>query len=181
MNRRMFSVKCGLVLAVLITILTFDNAQGKTRFEAGSSINCDHRYPWTCDVRTWSKAAKRGAPFRAGRDHVRHKSAVVRPQAPQAVSREAFFSARPRAWCGWFMALRKGIHDRRLWVAREWARVGRPASGPAPGVIGVMRHHVYEVIRVIGPGLVLAISGNDGRAVRTRVRSTRGTFAWRSV
>lgn len=95
--------------------------------------------------------------------------------------RQRWTDGRPRAWCGWWMAIRKGIHDRSLWVARNWARVGSPAAGPCVGCIGVMRHHVYEVVEVVGPGRVLAISGNDGHAVRTRVRSTAGTFAWRRV
>ena len=91
--------------------------------------------------------------------------------------------AKPRAWCGWWMAHHKGIQDpklhRKLWLARNWAHVGRPAPGPARGVIGVTMHHVYEVIEVISSTQVLAISGNDGRRVRTRVRSTHGTIAWR--
>lgn len=88
---------------------------------------------------------------------------------------------RPSAWCGWWMSQHLGMHDRRLWLARNWASVGRPASGPAPGVIGVMSHHVFKVLAVLGPGRVLAISGNDSHAVRTRSRSTRGVFAWRQV
>jgi len=65
-------------------------------------------------------------------------------------------------------------------LARNWAHWGHAASGPAPGIIGVMAHHVFKVISVIGPAQVLAISGNDSHAVRTRVRSTAGVFAWRS-
>jgi len=64
-------------------------------------------------------------------------------------------------------------------LARNWAHYGTPAAGPAPGVIGVMPHHVFKVIAVDGPGRVLAISGNDSHAVRTRERSTRGVIAWR--
>lgn len=64
-------------------------------------------------------------------------------------------------------------------LARNWAHWGRPASGPAPGVIGVLPHHVFKVIKVVGPNEVLAISGNDGNAVRTRVRSIKGVIAWR--
>lgn len=88
---------------------------------------------------------------------------------------------RPSAWCGWWLAGHLGMHDRRLWLARNWASVGRAASGPAPGVIGVMPHHVFKVLAVLRHGWVLAISGNDGHAVRTRPRSTRGVFAWRQV
>lgn len=84
-------------------------------------------------------------------------------------------------WCGWYMGLRRGLRDRTLWIAQKWAHVGRPADGPAPRVIGVERHHVYEVIKVVGPGKVLAISGNDGGAVKVRVRSTARTIAWREL
>jgi hypothetical protein len=71
------------------------------------------------------------------------------------------------------------VADTAFNLARNWAHWGRPASGPAPGVIGVMPHHVFKVIKVTGPGRVLAISGNDGHAVRTRERSTRQVIAWR--
>ena len=192
--------------AAIVICLTFGGispAVAKSQFRDGAPVACDHRYLWTCDTRGWGKAATKAVPFRNHRHRVhrgdrrsgaaaverktddRRSVRVARAAGKEtrstAVTYPNVFGARPRAWCGWWMALRKGIHERRLWVAREWAHVGRPAAGPAPGVIGVMRHHVYEVVRVVGPGRVLAISGNDGRAVRTRVRSTRGTFAWRYV
>ena len=88
--------------------------------------------------------------------------------------------ARPQEWCGWFMRQRLGVSDRAYNLAANWAHWGHAASGPAPGIIGVAMHHVFEVISVVGPGRVLAISGNDGNAVRTRERSTRGVIAWRS-
>lgn len=91
------------------------------------------------------------------------------------------YGPRPSAWCGYFMRQRTGIKDPALNLARNWARVGSPASGPAPGVIGVMAHHVFEVVQVVAPGRVLAISGNDGHAVKTRVRSTSSVIAWRRV
>lgn len=73
-----------------------------------------------------------------------------------------------------------GIHGPgNLAMAREWAHVGRATNGPGPGVIGVMPHHVFQVIQVLGRGMVLAISGNDGGAVRTRPRSTSNVIAWR--
>lgn len=85
----------------------------------------------------------------------------------------------PRAWCGCYLAHYLGIPDRALWLARNWARVGSPAPGPAPGVIAVWRHHVGVVTSVAGPGRIVLLSGNDGRAVRERERSTRGVIAWR--
>jgi hypothetical protein len=85
------------------------------------------------------------------------------------------------AWCGIWMEGHTGIHGKNLARARAWAGVGEPANGPARGVIGVMPHHVFQVIAVVGPRSVLAISGNDDGAVRTRVRSTAGVIAWRSI
>jgi hypothetical protein len=90
------------------------------------------------------------------------------------------FDARPHAWCGWEMRQLVGRDPGRAFnLARNWAHWGRAASGPAPGVIGVMPHHVFKVIAVLGRGQVLAISGNDGHAVRTRPRSIAGVIAWR--
>jgi len=66
-------------------------------------------------------------------------------------------------------------------VARNWLNVGRPLSGPAPGAIGIKEHHVFQVVRVVGPNQVLAISGNDHNAVLTRIRSTAGVIGWRDV
>jgi hypothetical protein len=88
---------------------------------------------------------------------------------------------RPTAWCGWEMRhLVGGDPGPEYNLARNWAHWGQRASGPAPGVIGVMAHHVFKVIQVLGPGTVLAISGNDSHAVRVRQRSTAGVIAWRA-
>ncbi len=89
---------------------------------------------------------------------------------------------RPSAWCGWEMRqLVGGDPGPEYNLARNWAHWGHAAGGPAPGVVGVMAHHVFKVISVVGPGQVLAISGNDSHAVRTRVRSISGVIAWRSA
>jgi hypothetical protein len=89
---------------------------------------------------------------------------------------------RPAAWCGWEMRQLVGSDPGPQYnLARNWAHWGHAASGPAPGVVGVMAHHVFKVISVVGPGQVLAISGNDGHAVRTRVRSISGVIAWRGT
>jgi len=85
-------------------------------------------------------------------------------------------------WCGMWMEQHTGIHGPgNLARAIEWRNIGRPAYGPAPGVIGVMPHHVFQVVQVLAGGSVLAISGNDGGAVRTRPRSTAGVIAWRQI
>jgi len=89
---------------------------------------------------------------------------------------------RPSAWCGWEMRqLVSADPGPEYNLARNWVHWGHAAGGPAPGVIGVMAHHVFKVISVVGPGQVLAISGNDSHAVRTRVRTTSGVIAWRST
>ena len=85
-------------------------------------------------------------------------------------------------WCGIWMESHTGIHGPgNLAMAREWAHVGPSASGPAPGSIGVLPHHVFQVVQVLSHGTVLAISGNDGNAVRTRPRSTASVIAWRRI
>lgn len=91
----------------------------------------------------------------------------------------------PRLWCGCWLAMHLyGRNERRLWLARNWAREGRPAAGPAPGVIAVFARgrrggHVGIVTAVPRPGVVVLLSGNDGRAVRERERTTRGVIAYR--
>lgn len=88
---------------------------------------------------------------------------------------------RPSAWCGWEMRhLVSGDPGPEYNLARNWTHWGQRADGPAPGVIGVMPHHVFKVIQVLGHGTVLAISGNDSHAVRVRPRSTAGVIAWRA-
>lgn len=88
--------------------------------------------------------------------------------------------ARPHAWCGWWMRHEVGRDPGPQFnLARSWASYGSAAPGPAPGIIGVLPHHVFKVVAVLARGLVLAISGNDGHAVRTRPRSTAGVIAWR--
>lgn len=92
----------------------------------------------------------------------------------------------PRAWCGCWLGHHLGMPRRDLWLARNWARVGSAAAGPAPGVIAVFSRgkrggHVGIVVSVPGPGRIVLLSGNDGRAVRQRERSTAGVIAWRRV
>ena len=66
-------------------------------------------------------------------------------------------------------------------VALNWLNVGRPLDGPRPGAIGVKAHHVFQVVRVVDQGHVLAISGNDHNAVQTRIRPTSDVIGWRDV
>jgi hypothetical protein len=90
--------------------------------------------------------------------------------------------SRPAQWCGWWMRQHLGGHyGPEFNTAINWLRVGRPLDDPRPGAIGIQAHHVFQVVRVVGPGEVLAISGNDHGAVRTRIRSTAAVIGWRQV
>lgn len=89
-------------------------------------------------------------------------------------------TARPRAWCGWWMRMKKGIRDARLNLARNWATLyGRPTH-PHPGAVVVWRHHVGELISHVKGDIWVVRSGNDGNAVRTRARSVAAAIAFRS-
>ncbi len=89
---------------------------------------------------------------------------------------------RPAEWCGWWMRQHLGGHyGREFDAARNWLNAGHPIDAPRPGAIGVKPHHVFQVIAVIDHDHVLAISGNDHNAVRTRIRSTSDVIGWRDV
>jgi hypothetical protein len=91
-------------------------------------------------------------------------------------------SERPAEWCGWWMRQHLGGHyGSEFNTARNWLNAGQPLDGPRPGAIGVKAHHVFQVLAVVDEGHVLAISGNDHNAVRTRVRSTSDVIGWRDV
>lgn len=53
-------------------------AFGKARFQEGGSVNRDDRYPHTSDVRGWKDTARKAAPFRTRRHHVRRGSHRLR-------------------------------------------------------------------------------------------------------
>jgi hypothetical protein len=125
---------------------------------------------------TLSATATSGASASSGRHHLHHDQHI----ASRYNSSRHSADGRPAAWCGWEMRqLVGGNPGPEYNLARNWAHWGRPASGPAPGVIGVMPHHVFKVVQVLWHGTVLAISGNDSHAVRVRPRSTAGVIAWR--
>jgi hypothetical protein len=72
------------------------------------------------------------------------------------------------------------MSNRNLWLARNWASVGSNAGQPDVGVVVVWRHHVGIITGRQGNQWVVK-SGNDGRAVRERVRSIAGAIAFRRV
>lgn len=111
--------------------------------------------------------------------HQHDRRHVVSGHAGAIAGRPAACAGIP--WCGCWLRLRFGIADARLNLARAWASVGSAASGPAAGVVVVWRHHVGVITENLGNGLIRVLSGNDGHAVRNRVRTTRGIIAYRNI
>jgi hypothetical protein len=158
---------------------------------------CAYQPNFLAGVRSISISLKRDQATPAARPARRSAKA-----APRAVSRygapepsltwtatalvdraKTYLGGRPancpaRAWCGCWLASHMGISDRSLWLASNWARVGHSAGGPQVGAIVVWRHHVGKIKAVDG-GRILVLSGNDGRAVRERWRTTAGVVAYR--
>jgi hypothetical protein len=96
-------------------------------------------------------------------------------------SHRNYHSHRASAWCGSYMSRYFGKSDRRLRLAREWAREGYNVSGPGIGVVVVWRHHVDVITGRTSDGEWIVHSGNDGGAVRTRPRSVAGAIAFRRI
>lgn len=85
--------------------------------------------------------------------------------------RDTQFVAHPMGcphtlFCGCGVARHLGLRDRSLWLAGNWLRFPRAAA--APGMVAARHGHVFAIIRVIRPGLVLAYDPNSG-GHRTRV------------
>lgn len=92
--------------------------------------------------------------------------------------------SKPRAWCGWWMRHYLGVKNPAGNLARWWAGYGTKASGPAVGTIVVWARgrrsgHVGIITGQAGNGQWVVKSGNDGNAVRERVRSVSGAIAFR--
>ena len=69
------------------------------------------------------------------------------------------------------------MNDRRLWLARNWASVGRAASAQV-GAVVVWSHHVGIITGRSGSQFIVK-SGNDGHRVRERPRSVARAIAFR--
>jgi len=108
--------------------------------------------------------------------HVHRRGKHVARRARAHVARAG---GRPRAWCGWWLGNHLGMAKRNLWLARNWASVGRRAQ-PGIGVVVVWRHHVGIITGRSGAKWIVK-SGNDGNAVRERPRSIAGAIAFRGV
>jgi hypothetical protein len=99
----------------------------------------------------------------------------------QARNHRHHYGHRAHAWCGTYLSSYLGKPDRRLALARAWAREGYNAAGPGIGVVVVWPHHVGVITGQASNGQWIIHSGNDGGAVRTRPRSIAGAIAFRRV
>lgn len=91
-------------------------------------------------------------------------------------------TGQSRAWCAVFANMvlkRTGYHGTGSAAAVSFARYGRPAAGPAPGVIAVWPHHVGFVVGSIGAGRIRVVSGNHNHRVEESTYPTRGVMAFR--
>jgi uncharacterized protein YceK len=87
-----------------------------------------------------------------------------------------------RVWCGKFLRMIVPSDPGPSFdAARNWARYGRDAGGPAPGVIGVMPHHVGIVLGRCDDGSVLMRSGNHNRVVGDGCYPPQRFIAFRSA
>ena len=88
-------------------------------------------------------------------------------------------SARPHAWCGWYMRSLLGVSDPSYNLARNWVGYGRPAMGPHVGAIVVWPHHVSLIVGRTPNGVWITKGGNEGGRVMERPRSLAGAIAFR--
>lgn len=88
----------------------------------------------------------------------------------------SFEDGRPSAWCGWFARHNFLGYDpgTSFNLAANWRRIGSPDYAPHAGDIVVWPHHVGKIVGACTGALCPVWSGNDGHAVRTRVRSVAG-------
>lgn len=97
-------------------------------------------------------------------------------------TRIAYHDGRPSAWCGWFARFNFLGHDpgQKFNLAANWRSLGTADSSPQNGDIVVWPHHVGKIVGQCNGSMCPVWSGNDGHAVRTRVRSVAGA-SWRRI
>jgi hypothetical protein len=135
----------------------------------------------TIDSSVTHKSARK-LKYQSPRDRFRNVE-FGGPLEPGETANSVINASRPsgcpaRAWCGCWLMKHLGLSDRSLWLARRWASIGADAGGPRVGAIVVWTHHVGKITAVDGHRIKV-LSGNDGRAVRDRWRTTAGVIAYR--
>lgn len=170
------------VLAAIAVLCLLSSAEGRQRQRVtGLDPMCNITMPCVTPYASSPQKVRETRGRYIGREMgIGGPRAVRAPKAQESALYEGRPAGCPHAWCGCYLALHLGIQDRSLWLARNWATVGNPVSGPQVGAIAVWRHHVGKITAVDG-NRILLLSGNDGRAVRERWRSMRGIIAFRTM
>ncbi|CEG08001.1 hypothetical protein BN961_01409 [Afipia felis] len=182
-------MKVAALAAALCAVLFVSHAEARPRHVA------HHRYAPECNVSMPCEGVGNLQGKLAGSVSAKESRRLARGQelydampfgmptdrAGNAVSPwAARWTARPRAWCGWWLARQKGIRDARLNLARNWAHLYGSPSRPQPGAVVVWPHHVGELVSHVSGNVWIVRSGNDGNAVRERPRSIAGAIAFRA-
>jgi hypothetical protein len=155
----------------------------------GTTIPRDDRYAHTVNARTYqsvypTSAMKRRAahPRRTFHRHFRYGHRLHharRGAGGHVVSGPVQIVAHPagcpsRAFCGCGVARYIfGTPIRALWLAAAWLRY--PPAAPAPGMVAVRSGHVFAIVAVRSPSVVLAYDPNSGgHRTRIHLRSLAG-------
>lgn len=180
---RAIAAGLGLAVAALFVLLVLCGVVSVPGVAAGLHPDCNVTMPCVVPAKPvlTSRQSRAEAARIARADRFRNVE-FGSPMYPPETAR-SFLSSRPsscppRAWCGCWLAKHLGLSDRSLWLARRWASLGSDAGGPRVGAIVVWRHHVGIITGKTARGWVVK-SGNDGNAVRERVRSVAGAVAFR--
>jgi hypothetical protein len=185
-------MKYAIVAVLAALTISTGTAEARRYHRAPAEIvRVDDRYPVLAQYGTSARDVAREVRKRRG-VHARPRAAQREVETREAETREwdsgralvgkiAGWAGRPAAWCGWWMGKQLGLLDRSLWLARNWARVGTNAGGPAVGAVVVWPHHVGIITGKSTGGRWVVKSGNDGHAVRERPRRLDRAIAFRFV
>ncbi len=132
----------------------------------------DYRAPKHGRTRRHSSRAHHSTRHTVSHVSRRHSDKVSSTISQQVVEHPS--GCPHRAFCGCGTALHIfGKPIRELWLASNWFKF--PPASPAPGMVAVRRHHVFAILKVIGPGVVLAYDPNSGgHQTRIHVRRLAG-------
>jgi hypothetical protein len=101
--------------------------------------------------------------------------------SPALASGGSRYGCPETRWCGCWLAKKLHLKSRDLYRAFAWLGIGHRISGPKVGAIVVYSHsHVGQITAIKKNGIVV-LSGNDGSAVRNRLRSTAGVIGYRAL
>lgn len=170
-----------MIATALLCLLACSNAQAARHAHGQQFCRTYSTDAGATAFRCWSRSEARQSA-RSFRHRVR--VAHARRHRGGAVARvhdQGQIVAHPagcpsRAFCGCGVARYIfGSPVRALWLAAAWLRY--PPAAPGPGMVAVARggHHVFAIVAVHSPGVVMAYDPNSGRhRTRIHLRSLAG-------